>query len=69
MVDFFPPAAVEFINDYFVEVCMDTKKECPDCQGVMILLPGCGGLFWRCQKCGKKLPLNGGDLKECGCSN
>ncbi len=40
MVDFFPPAAVEFINDYFVEVCMDTKKECPECQGTMILLPG-----------------------------
>ncbi|HEX2769353.1 MAG TPA: zf-TFIIB domain-containing protein [Geobacteraceae bacterium] len=43
---------------------MDSQKNCPECQGTMVLTPGVGGLFWRCQKCGKKIPLASGGLDE-----
>ena len=45
---------------------MDSQKNCPECQGTMVLAPGCGGLFWQCQKCGKKIPFASGDLKDSG---
>ncbi|MGA2151881.1 MAG: zf-TFIIB domain-containing protein [Geobacteraceae bacterium] len=45
---------------------MASQKNCPECQGTMVLTAGVGGLFWRCQKCGKKIPLASGALDEQG---
>ncbi len=45
---------------------MEAQKNCPDCQGTMVLTPGAGGLFWRCQKCGRKMPYTSGELKDYG---
>jgi len=41
---------------------MENEKECPECKGKMILVPGWGGLFWRCQKCGVRLSYNRSQL-------
>jgi tRNA(Ile2) C34 agmatinyltransferase TiaS len=43
---------------------METLKSCPDCHGPMVLTPGGGGLFWRCQRCGRKIPQSSGDLDD-----
>jgi len=44
---------------------MDVQKMlCPDCHGTMVITPGVGGLFWRCQRCGKKIPHTSGDLGD-----
>jgi hypothetical protein len=43
---------------------MESQKKCPECQGTMVLTSGVGGLFWRRQKCGKKLQFTSGDIKD-----
>jgi len=44
---------------------MDVQKMlCPECHGQMVITPGVGGLFWRCQRCGKKIPHTSGDLGD-----
>jgi tRNA(Ile2) C34 agmatinyltransferase TiaS len=44
---------------------METQKmTCPECHGPMVIVPGGGGLFWRCPRCGKKIPHASGDLGD-----